>query len=231
MNFKDVFIDSLSYPFTDLKRFLILIVLFLGSFLLIPVIITLGYTLRIIEHSLKGEKGLPNFSDLWELLINGIKLIIINLIYEIPVILVTILLLKQIDFNVLSANLFLLAPMNMIIFIVIGFLVSLVYVTGVANMVHEKFNFMAAFDFKKIFNLIKMTGWKKYIAYIVVYSVIINILSLNSLYLIIPHSSTAPFALYGSLVLVINYLLTAYKDVFGSRFKGLIYPLEMKEEE
>ena len=231
MNFKDVFIDSLSYPFTDLKRFLILIVLFLGSFLVIPVLITRGYTLRIIEHALKGEKGLPNFSNLWELLINGIKLFIINIIYEIPVILITIVLLKQINFNVLSANLFLFSPMNMIIFIIIGFLISIVFTIGIANMVYEKYSFMAAFDFKQIFNLIKMIGWKKYIAYIVVYAVIINILSLFSMYLIIPHSSNAPFAFYGSLILVINYFLSAYRGVFGSRFKGLIYPLEMKQDE
>ena len=98
-------------------------------------------------------------------------------------------------------------------------------------MVYEKYSFMAAFDFKKIFNLIKMTGWKKYIVYIAVYTVIINILSLISMYLFIPHSSTTPFAFYGTLVLVINYILVAYKGVFESRFKGLIYPLEMKEDE
>jgi hypothetical protein len=231
MDFSDVFVDSLRYPFTDLKRFLVVLVLFLGSSLLIPLIIGYGYMYRIIEHTLEGKEGLPDFSKVEQLLVNGIKIIVVHGVYGIPTLVVTFLLLKQINLNSLSSFTSFLSPINMIITLILGFFVTLVFVIGLANMVHEN-RIMAAFEFKRIFQLIKKIGWKKYLAYIAVYSIIVALISY------IPYAfapilsptsigSTSIGGVYGFLL--ISYLLNAYVIAFGSRFKGLIYPLTGKK--
>ena len=99
-------------------------------------------------------------------------------------------------------------------------------------MVYEN-RFIAAFDFKKIFHLINKIGWKEYLAYVLVYSLIINIISLITLKLLMPTISPGSLGnIYYYLILtVVNIILSSYSRIFGSRFKGLIYPLEKSEEE
>ena len=226
MKFGELFVDSLKYPLTDLKRLLILFVLFLGSFLLVPGIIGYGYALRIIKHSLNGEKGFPDFDNKWELFTKGIDFLVVSAIYGIPSFLVAFLLLNKLNISTLTVSLIYSSPINMLIFAVVGFLVGIVFVIGLTNMVYEN-RFFAAFDFKRIFHLIGMIGWKRYLAYIVVYTLIINLISLLSIIILDPltaHSST-----FFIVFTIINYIISSYKIVFGSRFKGLIFPLELKE--
>ncbi len=232
MNFKDVFIDSLSYPFTDLKRFIVLLLLFLGSFLLIPALIGYGYLLKIIDHTMKGKSGLPDYDKAGDLIVPGIKYYVINLIYGIPSLIIAFLLLNRLDLTALSTTLTLTNPINMILLMIVGFLVSIVFIIGLANMVYEK-RFMAAFDFKKIFQLINKIGWKKYLAYVLVYSLIVNIISLFTLTLLVPTINPGSLGniFYYLIFTAINIILSSYSRIFGSRFKGLIYPLEMKEGE
>ncbi|MGB7970180.1 MAG: DUF4013 domain-containing protein [Methanobacterium sp.] len=226
MNFGEVFFDSLSYPFKDLKKFLILFVLFLGSFLLIPLIVGYGYLLRIIEHSLKGEKGLPDFNNWGELFTKGIDYLVVNAVYGIPSLLVTFLLFKKLDFNSISNGLIFSSPVNMLILVLVGFIAGIVFIMALANLVYEN-RFFAAFDFKRIFHLIGMVGWKKYLFYVAVYTLILNLISLPLLIFLSPHILT-----FGALYIIftlINSILSVYKGIFGSRFKGLIYPLKINK--
>jgi hypothetical protein len=226
MKFGELFVDSLIYPLTDLKRLLILLVLFVGSFLIVPGLIGYGYVLRIIKHSLKGEKGLPNFDNKWELFSKGIDFFVASLVYGIPALLVVFLLFHQLNFNSISGDLIFSSPINMLIYILVNFLVSIVFVIALTNMVYEN-RLFAAFDLKRIFHLIRMIGLKKYLSYIIVYTLIVDIISLLSLIALYPHISSI-----GSLFIiltVISYILSTYKIVFGSRFKALIFPLELKE--
>jgi hypothetical protein len=230
MNFSEIFVDSLLYPFTNIKRFISLIILFFASFLIIPALIAYGYMLRIIEYSLKGENKLPDFDHKIELLGEGINFLVVSLVYGIPSLLITFILINQFSLNTISVNLILTNPLYMIISIILGFLISLVFTIGLVNMVYEK-NIRAAFNFKRIFQLIKMIGSKKYVAYIAVYSLITNLLSLITIIIIIP--SMFPASLGGSsflgLFTLINVLIETYIRVFGSRFKGLIYPLKLEQ--
>lgn len=54
MNFSQVFKDSISFPFTDIKKFLKVFLLYLGFFLIIPGLMALGYSLRIIQSTIAG---------------------------------------------------------------------------------------------------------------------------------------------------------------------------------
>lgn len=229
MNFREVFVDSLSYPFKDLKKVSILFVLFLGGFLLIPIIIAYGYLLRIIEHSLKGEKELPEFNNLEDLLTKGIKYLFVSIIYGIPSLIVTFLLLNKINFYTISSvsnDLIYSSPINMLILVLVGFIIGIVFIMALTNMVYEN-RFFAAFEFKRIFDLIKMIGWKKYLAYVAVYALILNLISLPML-IGLGTNNYSLGTLY-IIFIVINSILNVYKTVFGNRFKGLIYPLKINK--
>lgn len=230
MNFSETFVDSLLYPSTNIKRFISVFILFFTSFLIIPALIAYGYMLRIIEYSLKGENKLPDFDHKVELLGDGIDFVVVSIVYGIPSLLVTFILIHQFSLNTFSVNLILSNSLYMIISVILGFLISLVFTIAIVNMVYEK-NIKAAFNFKRIFQLIKMIGSKKYVAYVAVYSLITNLLSLITIIIIIP--SMFPASLGGSSYLglfsMITVLIETYSRVFGSRFKGLIYPLKLEQ--
>lgn len=225
MNFSDVILDSLRYPFTDIKKLLTLFLFFLGSIVIIPGIMANGYLLRIIEHTFKGSNELPDFDDKSELLGKGLELIVVNIIYSIPAYLVLFFIPSQISI--------LLPFQAAIVFIVaalaIDFILNIFLVMGIGNLVFEK-KFQSAFAFKRILELIKKVGWKKYLAYVVVFTMIMEIFSLII-------GLLSPFMAFMGMwsilgILFITLLFNTYLFTFGSRFKGLIYPLdEIKVEE
>lgn len=230
MNFSDVFVDSLLYPFTDIKKLLILLLLHFGTFLLIPIIMANGYALRIIESTLKNENELPDFSNVGQLLEKGLEFIVVTLIYRIPIFIVTILIFTQVSLITVSPTMLISNPLYMITLIAIGFLVNIFYVLGLANMVQEK-RFKGAFPFKRILELIKKIGWVKYLAFLVVFTIILELISSIATFLLTPF--TVNMGIYAPIgYFAISFIFNTYLLAFGSRFKGLIYPLgEIKVEE
>jgi hypothetical protein len=225
MNFSDVLVDSLRYPFTDIKKLLTLFLFFLGSVVIIPGIMANGYLLRIIEKTFEGSNELPDFDNKNELLGKGLELIIVNLIYSIPSFLVLFYLPSQI--SILSSSQGAIALI--VAALAIDFIVNIFLVMGIGNLVFEK-KFEAAFAFKRILELIKKIGWKKYLAYVVVFTLIMEIFSLIIGILSPFMAFLGMWSLLGTLF--ITLLFNTYLFTFGSRFKGLIYPLdEIKVEE
>jgi len=117
MKISEILKDSLRYPFSDWKKFLILgIVVLLGSIssitrIYVPVnttnlFLTLvlgiigfifgflqrGYFFRIIKTSLNGVAVLPEFNSWIEMFKDGIKLFIVPIIYFVPAILIILVL-------------------------------------------------------------------------------------------------------------------------------------------
>ena len=172
MNFSDVFVDSLRYPFTDIKKLLTLLLFFLGSVVIIPGIMANGYLLRIIEHTFKGSNELPDFDNKNELLGKGLELIVVNLIYSIP----SYVLLFAIPSQISILTSFQAIIVLIVAALVIDFIVNIFLVMGIGNLVFEK-RFQSAFAFKRILELIKKVGWKKYLAYLVVFTIILEIFS------------------------------------------------------
>ena len=80
MNINENIRDSLQYPIKDWIKMIIL-----GIILIIPIVnfIGLGYFLRIIKSTLAGLDELPDFERIGELFIDGIKIIIVCIIYAI----------------------------------------------------------------------------------------------------------------------------------------------------
>jgi hypothetical protein len=232
MSFKEVALDSLTYPFINWKRFLNLFILVFLSvvfskYIIIAIVISLitgGYLIRIIESTLEGSNKLPEFSNMKKLLMDGLKYIIVSIIYSSPLFVSLLILgfssvLNQLNYIVIG--------------IVIGFLVNIIFLMGLTNMVQEK-TISGAFQFKRIFKLIKELGWKNYLIYLLFYTLIIEgtslIISFFSSGLVFVSPSDIPMALENlnsySLIgfFVLQGITSTYILAFDGRLRGLIYP-------
>ncbi len=248
MSFKEIAADSLRYPFTDLKKLLILLILvsstiFMGrQFILIVIpinIIVNGYLIRIIESTLEGSDKFSAFNDLKKLIIDGIKFIIVSTIYEIPIFVASVIAWGFLTLDQNSIN-----YVSFVILLIVGFIVNIIFLMGLTNMVHAKTIF-GAFQFRKIINLINDVGWKKYMIYLLFFTLIVE--GVNLITLII--SSTVIFSFHSLIpsdismlwidpnyysfiaYLIFQGIISTYLLIFGSRFRGLIYPTKPLKNE
>ncbi|MDY9924037.1 DUF4013 domain-containing protein [Methanobacterium sp.] len=216
MNFSQVFKDAVSFPFTDIKKFLKVFLLYLGSFLIIPGLMALGYSLRVIQSTIVGSDELPDFDDSGKLISDGLNLVGANIVYGIPSYVVILLLIISGTLN-FATNLF-----SIMALAIVGFIIDIVFLLALANMAFED-RFRAAFDFKKVFVMIKKIGWGTYLSYLIVYTIIVQVLSLfitfANPYLITMIGSIGGLALY----ILIYLLFNTFMILFGGRFRGLIY--------
>jgi hypothetical protein len=126
MDIKEIVQNSLSYPFSDWKRFLVLGVLIVITYLdirdpflewiplsttniamglsiiiqFVIVLIVTGYLFEIVKSSLDCELKLPKFDSGLNMFINGIKVSIINIFYLIPIVLLIIVFLTLYPSNI-----------------------------------------------------------------------------------------------------------------------------------
>lgn len=226
MNIKELIKDSLTYPFTNKDNLLILFVLTLGQVLIIPAIISAGYLIRIIESTLEGHDELPEFNNFKKLLIDGLKFAVVTIAYGIPVWIVSF-----ITTSFLPLNEFIMLWIPFLISIIVMFFVNIIFLMALTNMVYEK-TIKGAFQFKRIFSLIKEVGWKKYLIYLGFYTLIVEgitlIWMLATPYYLFDYFSTVVMGYNGSILAIVYLLLLAmintYSAAFESRFRGLIYP-------
>lgn len=76
--------DAVTYPMEDddwIVTVLIGGVLSLLSFLIVPLFLVAGYVVRAIRASLAGEPEPPSFGDWGELLVEGLKAVVIGFVY------------------------------------------------------------------------------------------------------------------------------------------------------
>lgn len=228
MNYQEVFLDCAKYPFTDFKRLLIFIILFFGSFLVIPGLLVYGYLWKVLESSLKGEKSLPKFDKWGQMLTRGVKLVIISLIYIIPFSLISLFLgdlfsiliktnIESININFVFLGIYT-STLNVLIFSVLGFMVFFILAMTCVNMVYEN-RFISAFDFKRIFHLIKHVGLKKYALFISSYILVVLIIYAGSIII-----SNLSYEM-SYLAVFVQFMLIGYSIIFLGRLFGLIYPL------
>ncbi|MDP3624669.1 MAG: DUF4013 domain-containing protein [Methanobacteriaceae archaeon] len=159
MNFKEVFVDSLKFPFISLKPWLILIILFMGSPLVFPFILGFGYLLRIIESSSNGSNEAPKFNA-WKLMFkDGLKYIIGIMILMMP-----IGFLMAFGVNLEGNDL-----LSLISITLVNLVLYYLFIMALSNMAHTK-QFKAFFDVRKIFRLIKKLGNGKYFIFVLIFT-------------------------------------------------------------
>ena len=91
MEIGDIINDAVRYPSSDWSKVFILGVIFIASFLIIPIFLAFGYLFRIIKATFAGIDELPDFDDLGDMFIDGLKVFIVGVVYAIPLIIISLI--------------------------------------------------------------------------------------------------------------------------------------------
>ncbi|MBC7118967.1 MAG: DUF4013 domain-containing protein [Methanobacteriaceae archaeon] len=227
--------EALDYPGTNLKKVLILGILNIISFLIIPIFLVLGYNLRVLKATIAGFDELPDFDEWGDMLIDGLKVLVVGIVYMlIPIILVF--------GGVFLANT---NPTAGIIVGVIGVILAIIF--GLVEQIaiaHMAFNdrLGAAFQVGEILNVISEISWIKYIIWIIGVAIIqlgaLNVTLLAFYIILIPailafgaaiaqiasEILTAGFIIVVIILLLILYLFVIpYLQIFYARALGRLY--------
>ena len=165
---KNNLIDTLEYPFLDLKIILIIgvilfsisilnklnfndcveksIILIISSFLLL---LEMGYGFRIIYRGLIGENKPPKFDKILNLIWNGFKNYCVYILYAI----IMSFLFKHAQ-SLFSANNY---PLAIIVFILFIF-VYMLLIGSLLNMCENRGRFVKAFKYNEVYDLLKDIG-------------------------------------------------------------------------
>ncbi len=170
MEFRNILLDSFTYPFKDIKKVAILIIIFLGSFLIVPFFVGVGYLLKIVDHTLQGNDGFPDYGSLRDLLSRGWKYFALSLIYSIITGLFMMMVSVPFIFSITNHTTLLI--INQITTFIITYLIQWLFILGLANMVYKQ-SFFSGINFSQIFGRMAEIGHQKYAWYILIYSIII----------------------------------------------------------
>jgi hypothetical protein len=226
MNITGNISDSLQYPTKDWVKIVIL-----GIILIIPIVnfIGLGYYLRIIKTSLAGLDELPNFERIGELFVDGIKLLMVCIIYAIvPLIFYAL----SVSFagsatvssstttsSVFSSYLPGLTGISVVFFIIaaiFAIIISIFAYMGIANMAYHDSEIGAALRYREILDRITAIGWGNYMRWWIILTLIITVAG----FFIDIIGGILLFFVLGFLVFLLGY---SYLLIFQARSVALTF--------
>lgn len=219
MNVSDIISDSIKYPSSNWGKVLILGVICIACILVIPIFLVYGYVFRIIKATLAGMDELPEFDEIGEMFIDGLKILVVGIVYAIPVWIIAAII-GLITGSGMGTTSTTLDPTMMwavlgsnIIFIIVALIVGLVEIMAIVNMAYYNGELGAAFRFSEILDKIAQIGWGKYIVTYIVIAVIGCIAFLIGMFTMI--------ILIGFLLLPL--VILPYIAMFSSRAIALLY--------
>jgi len=242
MNIGEIVKDSIRYPFSDWKPFLIFgLIIILSSIdrigealgigmafmfkwgiigLLFSVLIN-GYPIRIMRASMAGFDELPNFDSWFDIIINGIKVFIVDIAYFIPLFLILFSggLLGFSAFSMGADNSGAILSIFMIIAILYVVVAFPFYLMSLANLSFYE-DLGSAFRFREILDKISNIGWDKFIIWYIVTTVISLILIVSGA-LIEVFSSLVQLKVIG--VLLVSLIIIPIMIIFLFRSTALFY--------
>jgi hypothetical protein len=226
MDIGDIISDSIKYPSSDWGKILILGVIMIASILIVPIFLVYGYLFRIIKATLAGLDELPEFDEIGEMFVDGLKIFVVAIVYAIPVWIISWIF-GLIMGSTMTATTTSLDPtmiwalfLGNIIFAIVAVIIGLIEVMAIANMAYYDGDLGAAFRFKEILDYISRIGWGKYIVTYIVIAIIafigffIGMLTL--------------FILIGFLLLPL--VIAPFISMFGSRAIALLFIDAVAEE-
>ena len=157
----DIYKDSLEYSAKDFKTLLILGVTYFLSFLFLPIFLIYGYSYRVtkisVEGMINGNDPLPEFDNVIDMFVDGIKVVLTYLVYLLVPFIIFIL------FAIVSSSiggygesaLMAIGSIVTVVAIVFCYIMSMF---GVANMANYEGSLGKAFDVKEIIEIIKSVG-------------------------------------------------------------------------
>lgn len=178
MDIGEIVSDSIKYPSSDWGKVLILGVIFIASILIVPIFLAYGYVLRIIKATLAGVDELPEFDELGDMFVDGLKIFVVAIVYSIPIMIVygiiyvlalgTINAASYADYGAATSAAFGLLAIMYIVMLIVAIIVSLFELMAIANMAYYDGDLGAAFRFGEIMEHISRIGWGKYIVTLIV---------------------------------------------------------------
>jgi hypothetical protein len=174
MDIGEIISDSIKYPSSSWGKVLILGIITIASILIVPIFLLLGYMFRIIKATLAGIDELPEFDEIGEMFVDGLKVFVVGFIYAIPVWIISAIVglltggttATTADIGTGYALAFILG--NIVTFI-IAVIIGLIELMAIANMAYNDGDLGTAFRFSEILDIISTIGWGKYIiTYIVI---------------------------------------------------------------
>ena len=210
--------DAIKYPLNDWVKIIIL-----GVISIIPIVdfISLGYYLRIIQSTLVGVDELPEFDEFGDLFIDGLKVLIANIIYFIIPIIFYILAWLFASSMTYSSGYYLpafagISALFLILFVISLIIAYILFLPALVNMAFYDADIGAAFRFDEIMDRIRQIGWAEYIIWIIVMLVISGVL----LFLVTLIGSVLLIILIGVLVYIFGY---TYIYMFIIRSLALLF--------
>jgi hypothetical protein len=201
MNIKGNIGDSLQYP---VKGWIKLILL--GIILIIPILnlVGLGYYLRIIKSTCTGLDELPDFQGVGQLFIDGIKFLIVGVVYAIvPLIFYALTFAFP-------------GPLFLIISAIFAMLITIFAYMGVANMASHDSEIGAALRYGEILDKITTIGWRRYM----LWWIVLMLITIVTGFIITLVGGILLYFVLGLAVLILGY---GYLVIFQARSIGLTF--------
>ncbi len=171
----------------------------------------LGYALKI----LRGEKPSPEVSDWGTLFIDGIKYVVILIIYFIPLIIIGVISIVPLGFAILSGQPEAIlaaigaALVGFVVFVIVAILIALIACIGVIRFARTG-SMGEAFNFGAILATIGRIGWLSYIFALIIMIIIVGIVEF--ICMAIP--------IIGGLI---SFVLTPFIVMFEARYLCQVY--------
>ena len=235
MDVGNVMTDSLKYPSSNWKKVLILGVMILFSFLIIPLFIVLGYFVRVLKASLAGLEDLPEFDEWVDMIVDGIKVLLVGIVYSLPAIVIMAVSMIAIWGSLSSITAMQSTGMSpttalgmftgigfigMIVAILYLLIITPILYVAIANMAYNE-ELGSAFRFSEIFGLISQIGWVDLIVWYVVVILIGFVVSfIGGIIGIIP--------IIGGIIAALT--VYPYYNIFLSRAIAWLYASAFPEE-
>lgn len=240
----DIYKDALEYSAKDWKTLVILGVICFFSFLFLPLFLLTGYNYRVINTAvhgiINGRDPLPDFDDLIDMFVDGVKVVIVQIGYLLVPFIVFLI------FAFISASITGVASSALMI---IGCLITFILVIvaclmnqmGLCHMANHDGAFTKAFAVTEIKEVIDEIGWFNCIATyvgliiitlvisLVVTAIIYGIFTLFGLSGAILGADPSGIFLLGALInsAITMFIVGPYLSIFNARSIGLLYTMQL----
>lgn len=224
MDVGDIISDSIKYPSSSWGKVLILGIITIASILIVPIFLVLGYMFRIIKATLAGIDELPEFDEIGDMFVDGLKVFVVGFVYAIPVWILSAIFGLVAGGNSaatvtsLGTGYALAFLLGNIVFFIIAVIIGLIELMAIANMAYNDGDLGTAFRFSEILDIIATIGWGKYI---ITYIVIVILAAIGVMIGVF-----TMFIIIG--IILLPLIILPYMIMFEARGIGLLFTEAME---
>ena len=240
----DIYKDAFEYSAKDWKTLIILGIFCLFSFLLIPAFLITGYNYRVIKQAvngvINGKDPLPEFDDLISMFVDGVKVVLVEIIYLLlpaVIFIIFVLIAGQLT-GIFSSALMLI---GCLITFIVGILACLMVQMGLCHMAYNDGSLGKAFTLSELKEVIDEIGWFEciityigliiisivlYMAVTAIIGIIFAVFGISSSILGV---DAGGIFLLGALIniAVTMFIVGPYLSLFNARSIGLLYSTQI----